>query len=68
MAWKFTAAFLLAITLIYLGSLSVWVTVLSLGVKVLLAVLATLVVGAAGMYVWQRYRKERSPRLIFKGK
>jgi hypothetical protein len=66
MAWKFTAAFLLAITLIYLGSLSVWVTVLSLGVKALLAILVVLFAGAAGLYVWQRYRHNQIKRLAFK--
>jgi hypothetical protein len=66
MAWKFTAASLLAVTLIYLGSLSVWVTVLSLGVKAILAILAVLLVGVAGVYVWQRYRHNQAKRLAYK--
>ena len=69
MFWKFLAVLLAASALIYLGSLSVWVTVLSISVKVLLAIIAALFVGIAVAFLRQHYRKSKQSdptRLIFK--
>lgn len=69
MFWKFFAVLIAASALIYLGSLSVWVTVLSISAKVLLAVIAALIVGIAAAFFRQYYRKSKQSdphRLIFK--
>jgi hypothetical protein len=52
MFWLFLLLTLCAGALIRLGSLSAWVTVLSLALKALLA----LAVGLGLLYLWRRYR------------
>jgi hypothetical protein len=66
MFFKFLAAFLIASVLIYLGSLSVWVTVLALSVKALLATLAVVLVGALAVYMWKRYQSASIKQLTCK--
>jgi hypothetical protein len=50
------------IALIKLGSLSVWVTVLSMSVKALLAILAALLVGVFLFAMWQLFFSDNSSR------
>lgn len=59
MAWKLIAAFVAALALVYLGQLTILVSVLSIGVKALIAVLIAVVVGGVAVYLWQQYRKTR---------
>jgi len=69
MFWKFLAVLIAASALIYLGSLSVWVTVLAISAKALLVVIAALFVGIAAAFFRQQYRKSKQSdphRLIFK--
>lgn len=56
MFYKFLAAFIAASALIYLGQLSVWVSVLGLGLKSLLAMIA---MGIAGVIGWRLYSNRR---------
>lgn len=71
MSWQFIAIILAASALIYLGSLSVWVVVLGLAAKTMLAFVLALIFGIIGYVVWRLYRwhrQARTPRLIFRGK
>jgi hypothetical protein len=49
--------------------LSVWVIVVALAVKVLLALVVVLVIGIVAYSLWclyRQHRQEKAPRLIFK--
>lgn len=66
MFYKFLAAFLAAIALIYLGNLSVWVKVLSAGLIATLAVITAIFVAGGGIYLWKRYRSSSVKQLAYK--
>lgn len=55
MVWKFLIVTAIAISLIKLGALSVWVTALSLALKIMLILLTAAVL----YFIWQRYKKKR---------
>ncbi len=52
MFWQFIISAIIAIAFIRLGALSVWVSVLSLSLKILLVV----AFGAGLLFLWQRFR------------
>ena len=56
MFWIFLIAAVLAIGLIQLGALSVWVSVLSLGLKAMLAVVLAVALFFGLLFVWRHYR------------
>ena len=53
--WQAALAILAAIGLIKLGALAVWVSVLTLSVKILTALIAMGIVGIIGYVVWRKY-------------
>ena len=53
--WPFLAASAASLGLIKLGSLYVWVQILGLTIKALLALLAMGVVGIIGYVLWREY-------------
>ncbi len=57
MLFPFLAASAVSLGLIKLGSLYVWVQILGLTVKALLALLAMGVAGGVGYVVWREYGK-----------
>lgn len=57
MHWLVLAAFILAIVFIQLGAMSVWVVVLFLALKILLAIAGMVALYVAVMYLWRRCRK-----------
>lgn len=56
MHWIFLILALIAIVLVSLGALSVWVSVLSLALKIVFALLVGLALYNVMQFVWQRYR------------
>lgn len=56
MFWAFLIAAATAIVLIQLGAMSVWVTVLSLALKAMLAAVFAVALYAGLRFVWQRYK------------
>lgn len=54
MIWKFLIVAAIAISLIKLGALSVWVTALSLALKIMLIFLTAAVL----YFIWQKYKKD----------
>lgn len=56
MAWLFLSAVLLAVAFINLGAMSVWVSVLSAALKIIVLVVVIAAVYAAGSMLWRRYR------------
>lgn len=53
MIWKFLIVAAIAVSLIKLGALSVWVTALSLALKIMLILLT----GAVLYFIWQRFNR-----------
>lgn len=53
MIWKFLIVAAIAVSLIKLGALSVWVTALSLALKIMLILLVIAVL----YFIWQTYKK-----------
>ena len=56
MFWAFLIAAAIAIVLIQLGAMAVWVTVLSLALKAMLAVVFAVAPFADLRFVWQRFK------------
>ncbi|MDO8336097.1 MAG: hypothetical protein Q7T74_04960 [Candidatus Saccharibacteria bacterium] len=54
MIWKILIVAAIAISLIKLGALSVWVTALSLALKIMLILLTAAVL----YFIWQKYKKD----------
>ena len=53
MIWQFLIVTAIAVSLIKLGALSVWVTALSLALKIMLILLT----GAVLYFIWQRFNR-----------
>ena len=53
MIWNFLIISAIAVSLIKLGALSVWVTALSLALKIMLILLTAAVL----YFIWQRFKK-----------
>lgn len=66
MVWKILLILAAALALIYLGSLSVWVTVFALSIKILLALIGTMILGITGVYLWKRYRTRQVKQLAYR--
>jgi hypothetical protein len=66
MFWQFLAVLIAAPVLIYLGSLSVWVTVLAMSVKALLALIIGGILGFAGYLLWRKHQADRRRLIEFK--
>jgi hypothetical protein len=60
MFFPFLAASAASLGLIQLGSLYVWVQILGLTVKALLALIAMGVVGSVGYVLWREYGKQQA--------
>lgn len=56
MFWVFLIAVAIAIVFIQLGAMSVWVTVLSLALKAMLAAVFAVALYAGLRFAWQRYK------------
>jgi|APFre7841882724_1041349.scaffolds.fasta_scaffold19963_4 hypothetical protein len=56
MFWAFLIAAAIAIVLIQLGAMSVWVTVLSLALKAMLAAVFAIALYAVLRFVWRHYK------------
>jgi hypothetical protein len=54
--WQLAVATAVALGLIKLGALSVWVSVLSIVVKVMLIAIFTTALYCGVSYVWRRYK------------
>lgn len=57
MFWAFLIAAAIAIVLIQLGAMSVWVTVLSLALKAMLAAVFAVALYVGLRFVWQRLQR-----------
>ncbi len=58
--WPFLAASAASLGLIKLGSLYVWVQILGMTIKALLALLAMGVAGIVGYVVWREYGNQQA--------
>jgi len=59
MFWFFLIAVAVVIGLIQLGALSVWVSVLSLSLKAMLAAILVVALFAGLLFAWRRYKGDR---------
>jgi hypothetical protein len=61
MFWKFVIAIAVGIGLMQLGALSVWVGILSVSLKVILALVVLAGLSAAGIVLWRRSKSPEGP-------
>ena len=61
MFWQFLIAAFVAIALIQLGATSVWVAVLSLALKAIIAIALAVALYVGLRFVWQRYTNPPAP-------
>ena len=61
MFWLFLIAACVAIAMIQLGAASVWVAVLSLTLKVIMAVALAVALYIGLRFIWQRYTNPPAP-------
>lgn len=62
MLWQFLVAAAIAVGFVQLGALSVWVSVLSLVLKTMLAVVIFVAMFAGFLFAWRRYKCDRQGR------